>query len=107
MYGNTIIRIVGKALKEPEGSLPVYPRRKKSLFVPGTSKRIRALKSWRDTKAKSLEIDPALVCNNGLISTISKNNPVDMRHLKEVDGIKKWQIKEFGKDIVMVLRDVK
>lgn len=107
MYGNTIIRIVGKALKEPEGSLPVYPRRKKSLFVPGTSKRIRALKSWRDTKAKSLEIDPALVCNNGLISAISKNNPVDMRHLKEVDGIKKWQIKEFGRDIVTVLRDVK
>jgi len=107
MHGNTIMKIVGKVLKEPGGSLPVYPRKKRTRYVPGVSKKIRALKSWRDAKAKSLAIDPALVCNNSLISEISKNGPVSIGRLKKIDRMRKWQIKEFGKDLVEVLRDVK
>lgn len=106
MYGHTIVRLVGRALTKPEESLPVYPRKKRPLSVPGTSKRIRTLKSWREEKAESLGMDPGLICNNGLVNSISKNVPIAVGDLARIDGIRKWQVEEFGREIVAILRDL-
>ena len=103
MYGDSLIRQIKKALEIPESELPVYPRKKAPAVnhhVPG---RIKTLKKWRDQRALDLKIDPALLFNKASLYNIAMENPSDMKSMKKVKDLKKWQQKDFGRDIVRVL----
>lgn len=104
MWGNDIIDIIGKSLRLPENKLPVYPRKKAPVIPPHITHRAKALKKWRDKKAKEIDIDPGLLCNKALINTIAIKNPTDKKELAGIQEMKSWQINELGKDIVTVLR---
>jgi ribonuclease D len=105
MYGNDLIEVVTKALNVPENKLPVYPRKKAPVLSNQVQKRVKALKGWRDKKAKELEIDSGLLCKNALISTIAITNPTDKRALENLKEVRNWQKEEFGKDIITVLKN--
>ena len=94
MYGNDLIKVVAGALK-----IPVLPYK-----VFG---RIKALKSWRASKARALEIDSGMICNNALITFIAIQNPVDRRAIEIIKEMKNWQKKEFGQEIITLLRSLK
>lgn len=107
MYGYKLVEIISKVLETPGDALPVYLREKGPVLEPEVPKRIKALKFWRDSKAKELEIVPAIVGNNALISAIAIKNPLHTNDLAAIKLMKNWQKKEFGKEIVAVLRSVK
>jgi ribonuclease D len=104
IYGKDVIRIIGKAVKTPLNMLPVYPRKKNSAVSESASRRIEALKKWRDKKAVKLDIDPGLLLNKSLISTIGVKNPDDIAGLGAIKDMKNWQRREFGDEIISVLR---
>ncbi len=106
MYGNDLIEVIAKALDIPENELPVYPRQKAPFLSHRVPKRVSALKRWRDKKAKDLKLDPGLICNNTLISTIAITNPTDTSSFDSVIKMKNWQKEEFGKEIITVLRNM-
>ena len=60
--------------------------------------KIKALKSWRASKASALGIDPGILCNNALITAIAVKNPGDIKSLETVKEMKNWQKKEFGQE---------
>ena len=103
MYGNDLIEAVDKALKAPENQLPVYPRKKAPVLSRKVPKRVKAIKKWRDKRAKELAIDPALVCNKALLTAIAVQKPTDTKGLATIKNMKAWQKKEFGEDIIAVL----
>ena len=103
IYGNDLIEVVAGALKIPERKLPVYPKKKASVLSYGVPKRIKILKSWRASKARALEINPGIICNNALITSIAIQNPVDRRTIGRIKEMKNWQKKEFSREIVEVL----
>lgn len=107
MYGNDLIEMVARALKLPENKLPVYPKKKAQVLPDGVPERIKALKSWRASKAKALEIDPGIICNNALITSIAIQNPVDRRAIHRIKEMKNWQKNEFGREIITFLRSLK
>jgi ribonuclease D len=107
MYGNDLIQAVLEALKIPESKLPVYPKKKAQALPYNVPERIKALKSWRTSKVRALEIDPGLICNNALITSIAILNPVDRRSLDRIKEMRNWQKKEFGKEIITLLRRLK
>ncbi|MBW2568972.1 MAG: HRDC domain-containing protein [Deltaproteobacteria bacterium] len=107
MHGNALVKTTNRALEIPEKDLPVYLRGKAPLIKPEVKERAKALKNWRDKRAKILEIDPALLLNKALMNTIAVQNPLDTHDLKEIKEMKNWQKNEFGKDITAVLRKVK
>ncbi len=74
---------------------------------PKVPKRIKSIKKWRDDKAIELDLDPAIVCTKALISAISVDMPRPMTTLKAIEGLRNWQIKEFGKEILGVLDTVR
>ena len=47
-----------------------------------------------------------MLCNNALIASLAVNNPVDENALDAVPGMKQWQKKVFGKEIVKILKRV-
>lgn len=107
MYGEEIIAAVKQALETAETELPVYPRKKAPVLSPKVPKRLKLLKSWRDEMAVSLAIDPALICNKSLLSTIAIRNPRNEEELEAVEDMKQWQKTAFGRDILAALKGVK
>ena len=107
MYGNVLVEVINKALNLPENKLPVYPRTKAPVEKPEVKERMKALKPWRDNKAKALEINPSLVLTKAMINTLAIYNPLDKSDIERIKELKNWQKKEFGEDITAVLRKVK
>jgi len=106
-YGNVLIKAINKALNMPENKLPIYPRNKAPVEKPEVTERIKALKPWRDNKAKALEINPSLVLTNATINTLAIHNPLDKSDIERIKELKNWQKEEFEEDITAVLRKVK
>ena len=107
MYGNDLIEVVAGALKIPENKLPVYPNKKAHRLPYEVPARIKALKSWRASKVRALKIDPGMICNNALITSIAIQNPVDIRAVGRIKEMKNWQKAEFGQEIITLLRRLK
>ncbi|MBC2696301.1 MAG: ribonuclease D [Desulfobacteraceae bacterium] len=104
MYGDTIVRAVNNSLMLPAADQPVYPHRKKApILPPEVPLRAKAIKRWRDSKAKELGLDPSIVCNKSIINSIAIQNPTYLIDLLKIKEMKKWQKKEFGRDIAAIL----
>ena len=106
MYGQSVVNAVNEAARIPAENLPVYPRKKAPSVKPDVGKRVKTLREWRDQQAHHLSIDPSLLFTNALISTIAVKNPDSHKALSKLKEIKNWQKKEFGKDLVKVLKQV-
>ena len=107
MYGNDLVELVAGALKIPDNNLPVYPKKKPQIFPNEVPKRIKALKSWRTSKGRALGMDPGIICNNALITAIAIQNPMNGRAMGRIKEMKNWQKKEFGPEIITLLKSLK
>ena len=105
-YGKAVIAAVKKALLIPAKDLPRYPRKTAPNVPAIVARRVRELRSWRDNTAKGLDIDPAIICTKALISAIALQRPLASGSLTKVKDLKKWQAKEFGSDIIQILKTV-
>jgi len=106
IYGKKFAAIVKKAKALPGDELPIYPRNRRARVSPKVPDRIKALKDWRDRRAERLELDPALLFNKALMTAIAVKKPAKTKQLLEIEGIRNWQVNDFGKEIVKVLAGV-
>ena len=106
MYGNDVIQAVAGALEIPDDELPVYLSKKPPVLPKGAPRRIKALKTWRASAARTLKIHPGMLCNNALITALAVNNPVEENALDAIAGMKQWQKKVFGREILRVLKKI-
>ena len=104
MYGSELAAAIAKADKLPNRSLPTYPRKKAPAFHPAVPGRVRALKAWRDRKARTLKLEAGLLLNKNLMTAIAVSNPHEVAGLNDIADMKNWQRQEFGQDIVDVLK---
>jgi ribonuclease D len=102
-YGKSLSAIVKKANALADEALPVYPRKRRPSVSPKVPERTKAIKAWRDELAQRLEIDPALLFNKALITAIAIGKPQDIQSLRKVDGIRNWQVNDFGELLLKVL----
>ena len=107
MYGSGVIAAVQEAMQIEQDNLPVYPRKKSPRVPLVVAGRVKALRSWRDAQVDRLAIDPALICTKALMSTIALQKPRKVSDLSAITEMKNWQKKEFGQDIVRVLKQVR
>jgi len=106
IYGKALVETINKAIKIPEDKLLVYPRKKAPVLSHRVPKRVEELKKWRYKKAKELEVDSSIICNNALLTSIAVLNPSNSNTLETIKNMKSWQKKEFGKEIIAVLSKV-
>jgi len=104
MYGKDLIKVVAGALKITERELPVYPRKTVSAMPSEVLKRITLLKTWRDLKARALDMDPGILCNNALVTAIAVKNPENKKSMGTIKEMKNWQKTAFGREIITVLK---
>ena len=104
MYGRQLIEVINNAIKIPQKDLPVYPRRKAPRVPAAAAERVKSLRRWRDSQAQKLAMEPSLILTKSLISTLAVQKPARMSDLPRIPEIKKWQIREFGRDILAALK---
>lgn len=100
MYGKSIIGIIKKALKIPADQLPQYPRTPAQRVSNDVSNKFKLLKTWREQKARALEIDPGVLINNATLQSIAESNPKNINDLDVIPVLKFWQKKKLGNDII-------
>jgi ribonuclease D len=99
-YGTRLLEEIHRAMAIPDEDLPVYPRESKPDLSPLLRKRVKALSTWRDMRAKNLGMEPGILLNNALINALALKNPLSMREMEEIPGLKKWLRDHFGREIL-------
>ncbi len=100
MYGRQVLAVINNAMQIPNEDLPVYPRRKAPRVPAAAAERVKSLRKWRDRQSKKLSMDPSLILTKSLISALAVERPLKLSDLSRIKEIKKWQIREFGKEIL-------
>jgi ribonuclease D len=104
-YADGILEAIQKGLELPGDRLPSYPRVRRRHQAPEKQARLKRLKRWRGLKAKELEIQAGLICNNVLLDALAEENPKGVRGLEAIPNMKVWQRQAFGPEIIEVLHD--
>jgi len=74
--------------------------------APGVDKLFGPLKDWRNRVVKSKGLPPVVVANNTLLKDVSKVAPRTLQDLADIPGVRRWQVAEFGDDILGVIDHV-
>lgn len=95
---------VGRALALPRDRLPRFdpPRRRRA--PKGPPKAMEALRSARGKAAKRLGIDPGVLISGRILAAIAKGRPRTVEELSAVEGVRAWQVEEFGAGLVAALK---
>ena len=107
MYGRGLLTAIKQAMKIEQSDLPVYPRKKSPRVPLVVAGRVRVLREWRDRQAEKLALDPALICTKALMGAVAHQKPTRIKDLNSIKEMKNWQKKEFGQDIIKVLKKVR
>jgi ribonuclease D len=99
-YGTRLLQEIHRAMAIPDEDLPVYLREAKPDLSPLLRKRVKALNTWRDMRARSLGMEPGILLNNALTNALALKNPRSIREMEEVPGLKKWLRDHFGREIL-------
>ena len=99
-YGAAVLPQVQQAFQIAEADLPHFPRMTREKRDPAMEKRFLSLKKWRTKKAAELELDPGIMINNALLENIARQQPATAVELESVAGLKNWQKKVLGAEIV-------
>jgi ribonuclease D len=106
-HGREVLAAIQKGMELPASQLPRYPRQKSKTISAVVSNRIQALRSWRESQARRLKIDPSLICSKATMGALAERRPLKIEDLADLDGLKQWQRKAFGKEILAALQKVR
>ncbi len=101
-YGTNLLQEIHRAMALPDENLPVYPREARPELSWPVRQRVKALKTWRDMRAKTLGMEPGILLNNALINDLALKNPRSMKEMESIPGLKKWRQNHFGREILTV-----
>jgi ribonuclease D len=105
-YGDRIVTAVTAALVMPDEDLPRFPRQQRDEPADGTKERIKCLKSWRQEMSRKLGLEPGVVAPNWLLEGIADANPADISALDGIAGMRDWQKRLYGQELLSELATV-
>jgi ribonuclease D len=107
LHGNALLKAIRQAQDTPKEKLPVYPRQKAPRMPARVPERMTALKTWRDRKARELDLDPGLMLSKALMQAIALRHPQTLADLSETPDLRQWRHRAFGREIVGVMQQVR
>jgi ribonuclease D len=66
--------------------------------------RFEALRSWRNVTAESRGVEPDIILTNQILWAIAHKNPRSRADLDGGDLLARWQVDEFGDDVLAVVK---
>ena len=109
-HGDALLKVIEEGLADAR---PVPPPPKKERRAddadsggPGVDRLLVPLKEWRNAWVSRTGLNPVVVASNGLLKEIARAAPTDVDALARVPGIRAWQVKDLGEELVAVVRAV-
>ncbi|NJC87185.1 MAG: ribonuclease D [Desulfuromonas sp.] len=103
-HGRELLAAIALGMELPNSDLPVWPKTPRPERDPAIELRLTALKNWRREKAAALALDPGVLINNALLELLARENPSTAAQLESLSGLKNWQRREFGGELLARLR---
>ncbi len=73
---------------------------------PGLERLLGPLKMWRNNIVQTQHLSPVVVANNQTLKEIARLAPSNLEELAAVPGIREWQVRDLGDQILTIIRDV-
>ncbi|HEX6104583.1 MAG TPA: HRDC domain-containing protein [Gemmatimonadales bacterium] len=104
--GKEILAAVRRGLELPDQDLPRLERPPRRAHDPAYEARLERLKAVRNKLAAEYELAPGVLCPNGTLETIARVVPRNPEELAEIGGLRRWQLREFGPELLKGLEEV-
>src|SRR5258708_4269614 len=102
--GTEILAAIQRGQLLPESELPRFARPPRHRPDPVFEARLERLKALRATLVERLELAPGVLCPNWLLEAIARAGPTSLAELGRVDGIRRWQVGEFGDQLLAAVK---
>jgi ribonuclease D len=86
--------------------LPHFPVTLRVMRDRDQEERLKRLKEWREAKALELGLGVGIIANNILLEALAEAALDSLEGLAAFPGLKRWQKKEFGAELLELLKDV-
>ena len=101
--GEDILKAVRRGLAIPDSELPRYARAARHRSDPAFEGRMERLKAMRVTLVPRLDLQPGVLCPNWLLEAVAREAPSTLEELARIDGMRKWQVEQFGTEMLQSL----
>lgn len=101
--GPEIMAALGRGSGLPEADLPRFARAPRHRPDPAFEGRLERLKAARTGLAEHYDLAPGVLCPNWLLEAVARTAPGDLTALATTDGIRRWQVREFGAALLAAL----
>lgn len=101
--GADIIAAVRRGIEVPEAELPRFPKSQRWNKDREFDARVIRLKGVRDEVARSLDLDPGVLCSRERLENIARSDAKTVGELEAVPGLRRWQIEVMGAGFVAAL----
>lgn len=102
--GKQLLAAIEEGLALGKEQLPTYPKQAaRAQRDPEIEGRLNRLKKWRAAAAKGLGLDPGVLINNAQLEELARGNPQSPAELEQLAGLKNWQVRELGNEILQKL----
>lgn len=98
--GAEILAAVERGLVTPDRDLPVFERGPRFRPDPAFEARLDRLKRWRQSYLDTIGLPPGLFAPNATLEAVARATPATLESLATVPGIRRWQVKTFGAEIL-------
>ena len=101
--GKEVLEAVRRGLNLKESELPRFPRPPRHRHDPAYEGRMERLKALRAALAGEYDLAPGVLSPNWQLDAIARSAPKHVDELQMVDGLRRWQLREFGDRILAEL----
>ncbi|HJR35792.1 MAG TPA: HRDC domain-containing protein [Gemmatimonadales bacterium] len=98
--GPEILAAIERGLEVAESDLPRFPRAARHRPDPAFEGRLERLKALRVRLVGQLDLQPGVISPNWLLEGVARAAPKSLEELGKVEGIRRWQIAQFGKELL-------
>jgi ribonuclease D len=111
MYGRGILAAIrrgnGDSLAWSQRPRPANRKNGSSGGRPSAAcqARFEALRAWRNDKASARGVEPDIVLTNQSLWAVAMSDPKTLEDLARDDVLAPWQVDEFGRELLAVVRD--
>jgi ribonuclease D len=102
--GAEILEAIQRGLAVPEAELPRFPKALRHRPDPAFETRLERLKVLRVLLVNRHDLQPGVICPNWLLEAVAREAPSSLEALGKVDGIRRWQIAQFGPDLLDAIK---
>ena len=103
-FASDILKTIADARCQDPSFLEAPPRNNWKAPSRAAKSRLEALRRWRQERATQLNLHVGVVFPANVLENLAMAPPADIEELTGLPGMRRWRVREFGSEIVEILR---